>query len=257
MNTTTPPSSSAAQSEETRPHPALTEHYDDLENKQSFLRKAFDDAAPYYEGIAKWGWFGSGHSYRKDALQRAGLKPGMRVIDVASGTGPTARAVIDIVGSDDLVTCIEPSAGMLAESKKLIASVHHQAMADDMPVDDNAFDFLTMGFALRHVEDLGSAFEEFYRVLKPGGSVVILDITLPKNRVGCWLMKIYFKHILPTLTRVFTRNEAASYLMSYYWDTMDQMVPRETVLETLRKAGFTEVDEIEVLAVFTEYRGVK
>lgn len=255
--TTLPVNSSKEQVDEARPHPALTEHYDDLEKKQSFLRKAFDDAAPFYEGIAKWGWFGSGHSYRKDALRRAGLKPGMKVIDVASGTGPTARAVIDIVGRDDLVTCIEPSAGMLAESQKLISSAHHQAMADSMPVEDNAFDFLTMGFALRHVEDLGSAFAEFHRVLKSEGHVVILDITLPHNRFGCWLMKLYFKHILPTLTRVFTRNEAASYLMSYYWDTMDQMVPRETVLETLRKAGFSEVNETAVLGVFTEYKGTK
>ncbi len=257
MTTTAATNSTDALVEQARPHPALTEHYDDLEEKQSFLRKAFDDAAPFYEGIAKWGWLGSGHSYRKDALRRAGLKLGMKVIDVAAGTGPTARAVIDIVGRDDLVTCIEPSAGMLAESKKLISSVHHQAMADDMPVDDEAFDFLTMGFALRHVEDLGSAFAEFHRVLKPAGSVVILDITLPNNRIGCWLMKIYFKHILPTLTRVFTRNEAASYLMSYYWDTMDQMVPRETVLEALRKAGFSQVNETEVLGVFTEYKGIK
>ena len=240
-----------------RPHPALTGHYADLEQKQTFLRKAFDDAAPFYEGIAKWGWFGSGQSYRKDALRRAGLKPGMKVIDVAAGTGPTARAVIDIVGREDLVTCIEPSAGMLAESKKLISSVHHQAMADDMPVDDNTFDFLTMGFALRHVEDLGSAFAEFVRVLKPGGHVVILDITLPRSRAGRWLMQLYFKNILPTLTRVFTRNEAASYLMSYYWDTMDQMVPRETVLETLRKAGLGNVNEATVLGVFTEYKGTK
>ena len=94
-------------------------------------------------------------------------------------------------------------------------------------------------------------------MLKSKGHVVILDITLPDSRFGCWLMKLYFKHILPTLTRVFTRNEAASYLMSYYWDTMDQMVPRETVLETLRKAGFSEVNETTVLGVFTEYKGTK
>ncbi len=137
-----------------KPHAVLLEHYETPEAKQTFLRRVFDDSAPHYEAIARLGFFGSGQWYRRDALRRAGLASGMRVLDVASGTGPTARAIRDIVRDEALITCLEPSSGMLAESKKTLGCEHIQATAEAMPLADESFDFLTMGFALRHVDDL-------------------------------------------------------------------------------------------------------
>ncbi len=240
----------------TKPHPVLSAHYGDEKEKQRFLRKVFDEAAPHYEGIARWGWLGSGDRYRIEALRRAGLAGGMRVLDVAAGTGPTARAVKEIVGRADLITCLEPSAGMIAESKKKLDCEHIQAGAEAMPVGDATYDCVTMGFALRHVDNLAQAFAEFHRVIRPGGKVIILDVTLPKSRIGRWLMKAYFKHTLPLLTRIFTRSKPAGYLMSYYWETMDTMTPPETVIRELEKAGFTTVTRNVTLGVFSEYTAV-
>lgn len=241
----------------TKPHPVLSSHYAAEEEKQRFLRRVFDEAAPHYEGIAKWGWLGSGHRYRVDALRRAGLAKGMRVIDVASGTGPTARAIKEIVGSDEWITCVEPSAGMLAESKKLLDCQHIQAGAEAMPVEDASYDFVTMGFALRHVDNLAKAFAEFHRVVRPGGKLLILDVTVPKSRTGRFLMRAYFKHTLPFLTRLFTRSKPAGYLMSYYWETMETMTPPETVIQELEEAGFQKVVHRVFLGVFTEYTAVR
>lgn len=241
----------------TKPHPVLSSHYGAEDEKQKFLRKVFDEAAPHYEGIAKWGWFGSGHWYRVEALRRAGLASGMRVLDVASGTGPTARAIGEIVGSEDLITCLEPSAGMIAESKKRLNCEHLQAGAEAMPVKDASFDFLTMGFALRHVDDLSKTFAEFHRAVRPGGKVLILDITLPKSRIRRFPLKVYFKYTLPFLTRLFTRSKPAAHLMSYYWETMDTMTPPDIVIQELEKAGFQSVAHYRSLGVFSEYSAIR
>jgi len=245
-------------SEQFEPHPVLTSHYSSKPDKERFLRQIFDKSAPYYEGIASWGFFGTGHRYRVQALkQRSGLKPGMMCLDVAAGTGPTARAVAEVAGGPQQVICLEPSFGMLRESLKLLPSAHIQGTADDIPIVSDYFDFMCMGFALRHVNNLANAFSEYHRILKPGGKLFIMDVVKPSNSFGIWLHKIYFRDVLPKMTRIMTRSKEASYLMEYYWETMDQMVPEHTVLNALRVAGFEQVKHELILGCFCEYSGTK
>lgn len=232
-------------------------YYETPEEKQRFLRAIFDRTAPYYEGIAHWGWFGTGAVYRRRALLKAGVTPKMRVIDVASGTGPVARALMQLLESPDQIVCVEPSAGMIAESRKTVPSVHHQSTAEKLPEPDQSFDFLTMGFALRHVDDLDETFREFRRVLKDGGKCFIMDVTVPEHPVGRALFKAYFKHILPTLTQLFSRDPEAGRLMRYYWETMEQMTPREEIVTFLREAGFRTATHRVYLGCFSEYEAVR
>lgn len=239
------------------PHAVLSHHYETSEAKQSFLRSIFDQAAPHYETIARLGFFGSGQWYRRDALRRAGLAPGMRVLDVASGTGPTARAIRDLVRDEALITCVEPSSGMLAESKKTLACEHIQATAEAIPMPDGSCDFLTMGFALRHVDDLARAFAEFRRVLRPGGKLLILELTLPRSAAARFPLKLYFRYLLPGAVRLFTRSKEAAQMMWYYWDTMETVVTPETVVEALRCAGFSRVERRVSIGLFSEYEAIR
>jgi len=229
------------------------EYYDSPEGKQVFLRKIFDKTASYYEGIAKWGWFGSGGWYRRKALLRHGVTPEMRVIDVASGTGPVARALMEILNSPDQIVCVEPSAGMIEESKKTVPAEHHQSTAESLPMPDQSFDFLTMGFALRHVDDLEESFREFHRVIKDDGTAFIMDVTIPDSAVGKVFFKLYFKYLLPWFTLIFSRDKEAYRLMKYYWDTMEQMTNRDEVVEILKDAGFRDVTHNIQLGCFSEY----
>lgn len=233
------------------------DYYRSPEEKQQFLREIFDRTAPYYESIARWGWFGTGDLYRRNVLRRAGVRPDMRVIDVASGTGPVARALLSILRGPEQLVCVEPSAGMISESRKTVPSVHLQATAEALPVEDRSFDFLTMGFALRHVDDLEATFREFHRVLKDDGKALVLDVTIPDNAFGRLLFKTYFKHVLPRLTLLFSRNREAHRLMKYYWETMEQMTGRDHVADILRAAGFRSVTHRVLLGCFSEYEAVR
>ncbi len=223
------------------------------DEKQRFLRRIFDDTAPNYERIARWGWFGTGAAYRRGALLRAGVTPEMRVLDVASGTGPVARSLMEILRSPGQIVCVEPSAGMIAESRKTVPAVHHQTTAERIPEPDASFDFLSMGFALRHVDDLDATFREFRRVLKPGGRALIMEVAPPPSGAGKAAFRLYFKHVLPALSLGITADRKSWRLMRYYYDSMEQMIPHEEILAALRAAGFARVERRTMLGCFAEY----
>ena len=146
---------------------------------------------------------------------------------------------------------------MLSVARKKLAARFVLGRAEQLPFPDNSFDFLTMGYALRHVLTLDEAFSEYHRVLKPGGKLVILEVTKPSGRIGGFLFKLYFGKIYPSLTQLFTRSREAREMMVYFWETMDAFVPPAAVVETLSAVGFVEVKRARLLGLFSEYTAVK
>jgi demethylmenaquinone methyltransferase/2-methoxy-6-polyprenyl-1,4-benzoquinol methylase len=195
--------------------------------------------------------------YRRQALQRAGLRKGMRLLDVATGTGLVARGGVEVVGDPRRVIGIDPNNGMLREARTALASPLVRGRAEILPFRSDTFDMLSMGFALRHVEDLEIAFSEYRRVLKPGGRVLLLEVSRPRSRVMRWVIRNHFQRILPWLTRVTTRSEPAELLMKFYWDTIDRCVPPETILDVLRRNGFVDVKRRVYCGFMSEYVAAK
>lgn len=235
------------------PHRPLTARYANAQAKPEFVDRLFDRGAPHYDAIVDWGFLRSGACYRRWAQRRHGLRLGHKVLDVACGTGLVAIEAARLLGSARDITCVDPSVGMLAVARRKLDGTFLQARAEAMPVPDAAFDFLTMGYALRHVTDLEQTFREYHRVLKPGGHVLILEVTKPRGRIAGFFFRLYFGHVYPFLSGLFTRSRAAQDMMRYYWETMDACVPPEAVLEALRSAGFTDVQHLTMLGLFSEY----
>jgi demethylmenaquinone methyltransferase / 2-methoxy-6-polyprenyl-1,4-benzoquinol methylase len=237
----------------TPPHPVLERYYRRERDRDSFVATLFDGAAKYYDRVGHVLALGSGPFYRRSALHRAGLRRGMKLLDVATGTGQVARAATSILGDRTEVVGLDPSAGMLREAQRASASLLVRARAEEMPLRDDLFDMLSMGFALRHVATLETAFAEYRRVLKPGGRLLVLEVSCPRSAVTRWVMRVYFQRVLPRLIRLATRNPHAPLLMEYYWDTIAECVPHETILAALRQTGFVHVEHRMFGGFISEY----
>ncbi len=237
------------------PHPVLPEYYARAEGKRSFVAHAFDSSAVDYDRVDRLLAFGSGTWYRRQALSRAGLAPGMRMLDVAVGTGLVAREAVRILGDAGGVVGIDPSAGMMAASTAAdLALVRGRAEA--LPFAAGAFDFLSLGFALRHLEDVQAVLREFRRVLKPGGRLLLLEITRPEGRLATAVLKGYMHAAVPLLARLVARSRDTPRLYRYYWDTIESCAPPAQVLATIASAGFGRVEREVQLGIFSEYRAV-
>jgi demethylmenaquinone methyltransferase/2-methoxy-6-polyprenyl-1,4-benzoquinol methylase len=239
------------------PHPNLAAHYATPDEKSKFVTHLFDQGAQFYDGVVDWGFLHSGSSYRRRTLQQHGLRPPHHLLDVACGTGLVAVEAAKILGTAENITGLDVSAGMLAIARSKLNARFVLGRAEAIPLPDDSFDFLTMGYALRHVSDLETTFREFRRVLKPGGKLLILEVSKPTGAIPRFFFRLYFGGIYPLLTRLFTRSPAARDMMHYYWETMDACVPPAAVLTALETAELTLVRRRTVLGLFSEYTAVK
>lgn len=244
-------------SPELAPHRPLTEFYEAPGGRVHFVADLFDRAAPDYNFLSGALSFWTDRQYRKYALRNAGLRPGMKVLDVASGTGLVAQGALDLgIPPQDLVG-LDPSRGMLQENRKERSISLIQGFGERLPFCTATFDFISMGYALRHVEDLGRLFHEFYRVLRAGGSILILEITRPSSRPGFALMRFYMQKLVPFLTRLSRRHDESARLVEYYWATIAECVPPEAILCALKKAGFSDAARKTTGNILSEYVGTK
>jgi demethylmenaquinone methyltransferase/2-methoxy-6-polyprenyl-1,4-benzoquinol methylase len=173
------------------------------------VRAMFDRIAGVYDLMNTVMTAGLHHRWRARAVDLARVGPGDRALDVATGTGDLAielaRRGADVVGSDF-------SDGMLARAREKDPSIrweHADAMA--LPYDDGMFAAATVGFGARNFGDLAQGLREMARVVRPGGRVVVLEITTPQKPPLSTFFSVWFDRIVPVLGRF---DEAYTYLPS-------------------------------------------
>lgn len=239
------------------PHPVLSDHYGAAERRVGYIRHLFDVSAPTYDRINAWMSLRTGERYRYDALRRAGMTEGQWALDIASGTGVLAMHAQRLVGPRGGVIAIDPSLPMLVEAEGRGVRNRVAGIAEQLPLADGSVDFISMGYALRHVQDLRITFAEYLRVLRPGGRLLILEMVPPTSRIGYGLTKVYLKYLVPQMTSLVTRNKEARRLMEYYWDTVEQCVSPGVVQSALGEVGFRGVARTVQLGLMTEYHALK
>ncbi|HEV8240062.1 MAG TPA: class I SAM-dependent methyltransferase [Thermoanaerobaculia bacterium] len=236
------------------PHPPLRRYYRDESERRARVGAWFDEAAADYDWINRAMSFGSGNLYRRQALLRIGLAPGMSLLDCGAGTGAVTAAAQAIVGSSGSVVALDPSIGMLSRAGGRGVRRRVRGVAEALPFPDGRFDRLSMGFALRHVADLRATFAEYRRVLAPGGALLLLEITPPASALGHRLLGFYLGRVVPVVAQLGHSGRTARELWEYYWETIEQCVPPAMILDALAGAGFTRCERAVELGVFSEYR---
>jgi demethylmenaquinone methyltransferase/2-methoxy-6-polyprenyl-1,4-benzoquinol methylase len=237
------------------PHSPLREYYGKDEARASYVRELFDRAAPHYEKINRMMSLGTGLAYRRRALEQAGLRPGMRLLDIATGTGLVLRPAARIVGPTGLAVGLDQSLGMLREARSIQPLPLVHARGETLPFANEQFDFVSLGYGLRHVSDLSVLFGECFRVLRQGGRLLVLEFSPP--RPGLTIGRFYLKWLVPLLTRLGIGDPGASKVMRYCWDTVDHFVPTEVVLENVQRAGFADAAHKGVFGVLAEFSATR
>lgn len=207
----------------------------DLSKSPKEVSAMFDEVAKNYDRTNDLLSFFQSRLWRK-ALQKAvSPKAGMRILDVAAGTGTSSMALL-VPGAE--VIASDFSKGMLEEGKKRypdLKFVFADAMA--LPFKDSEFDVVTISFGLRNVEKHKSALAEFFRVLKPGGRLVVCEFSSVKGILGV-LYRFYLRNILPLVARLVSSNPAA---YSYLSESIEAWPNQEQLKIDIEQAGFSQV----------------
>lgn len=220
---------------------AMKAYYADPIRRSGTVRLLFNRWARHYDLINFIFSLGSGAWYRRTCLSQAGVAPGLVVVDVAVGTGLLAREARKLMQGTGTLIGVDVSESMLAEARKSLDIPLLQATAEALPLAAGTADFVTMGYALRHVSDIDLTLREAWRVLRPGGRIVLLEITAPSNRFAKRAVGLLVGGVLPIVSLLLARDRQARALMSYHWQTIASYGPTEAVVETMRSCGFESV----------------
>jgi demethylmenaquinone methyltransferase/2-methoxy-6-polyprenyl-1,4-benzoquinol methylase len=176
------------------------------------VRAMFDRIARVYDRMNSVMTAGMHHRWRRRAVDLAGVGPGSRALDVATGTGDLA---VELAGRGADVVGLDFSEAMLELARAKAPGVEFVAgNALDLPFEDASFDAVTVGFGARNFADLDRGLNEMARVTRPGGRVVILEITTPQKPPLSWFFRLWFDRAVPALGRLAGDSDAYTYLPS-------------------------------------------
>src|SRR4051812_27654889 len=179
------------------------------------VQAMFDRIASVYDLMNSVMTAGLHHRWRSRAADLARMAPGDRALDVACGTGDLAIELARRVGRGGEVIGSDFSENMLELARAKAPELRfEQANALDLPYEDDSFDAATVGFGARNFSDLPHGLREMTRVVRPGGRVVILEITTPERPPLSWFFRLWFDRLVPLLGRFAGDSDAYTYLPS-------------------------------------------
>lgn len=213
--------------------------------KKEKVRQMFDDIAPTYDRLNHLMSLNVDRLWRRHALREIVDGSVQQILDVACGTGDSTISIAKAGNPGSRVTGVDISEGMMAlvMQKAAREGVHDRirlkvADGEDLPFGEGSFHRVTCAFGIRNFEHKEQGLREFYRVLKPGGKAVILELSVPTGRTARRLYDLYFMHVLPWVGGLISGDKAA---YRYLPASVHAFPSPDVFMEMLRDAGFTQV----------------
>ena len=210
-------------------------------NSERLVKRVFQDVFGKYDLMNDLMSFGIHRVWKKKFIDYLNPQMNTKLIDVASGTGDVARLFLKKVNYKNFVYCVDENAGMLDLSKKKFYGTsnvkwfHNQA--EKLPFKDNFFDYYTISFGIRNVENINSVLDEAYRVLKPGGRFLCLEFSKVRNEV---LNKFYqsYSKIFPKIGKLIVgKSEPYEYLIN----SIKKFYTQEQFSKKIKEHNFSNI----------------
>jgi len=228
--------------------------------KKEQVTKMFDTISKEYDGLNRVISFGIDIKWRKKVVDIVKQQQPKTVLDIATGTGDLAINLAET--SAEKIIGLDISPGMLSVGKEKVKAKQLDNRIDmiigdseNMPFEDNTFDAITVAFGVRNFETLDNGLKDILRVLKPGGTFVILETSVPTKFPFKQGYNAYSKYILPTIGKLFSKDKTA---YKYLSESASVFPYGETLNNILRNIGFINVeDKPQTFGVATIYTASK
>ncbi|PCJ32706.1 MAG: bifunctional demethylmenaquinone methyltransferase/2-methoxy-6-polyprenyl-1,4-benzoquinol methylase UbiE [Gammaproteobacteria bacterium] len=215
------------------------------EDKVKHVAEVFHSVANKYDLMNDLMSMGVHRLWKRFTLHTSGVKRGAKVLDIAGGTGDLALKFSKLVGRTGQVVLADINASMLnvgrdrLTNEGITGNINYvQANAECLPFPDNTFDIITIAFGLRNVTDKDAALRSMFRILKPGGRLLILEFSKPSK----WLAPIYDNYsfnLLPKIGKLFSGDEES---YRYLAESIRMHPDQETMKSMMGDAGFERCD---------------
>jgi len=231
-----------------------------VSGRKASVEAMFNDIAPRYDFLNHFLSAGVDRRWRKALINKLSQNPHDYILDVATGTGDLAIAASGL--NPAKITGIDIAGEMLAIGRQKIRKKGLEGMisfekgdSENIPFNEQSFDAAMVAFGVRNFENLPKGLSEMFRVLKPGGAVYILEFSTPTAFPVRQLYRFYFRHILPLLGRMVSKNPSA---YTYLPETVYLFPQGEEFLGIMKSVGFRDITSkrlsLGIASIYTGFR---